>query len=300
MATPINLFNRSLGPPAAPARRQGYNSRYPTLSVTEIMGQRENRPGGYDNTGKPLAPGTQFFSSGWNTSGVGPGTEGYRGSFSMGGIDQRSGRVIPRGYNYGEGTRRPSARNSDEFYAQRDAMGENPLDQLQWGNRNLMQSFLKNAMAEARGQSGTGPAAANGAPDPWADRTTYGPNATGMPTGDFQSPDEQQADVMQLIKEARAQEALDAEERAMLEMEAMKPRTGTGTTTPGATVDGLPSDLWFQYKAQESGDTNRFATPFAAPTDDAGNPRAWQYSHRLAPFLKRLGVGQPFPSRRPL
>lgn len=255
----------------------------------EIMSQREGRSNAYDpRTGQAVPMGTKLFSQGWNTSGVGPGSRGYNGSWR------------PGGYNFGEGTRRPSARTSDEFYAQRDETSGNPLDNLELGNSNLMGSFLKNAIAEARGQqNGTGQAQGQ-ASNPWADRTTFGPNATGMPGGDLQSPDDQQADLQQLIAEARAQEAADVQEQGALRQQSMQPRTGTGTTTPGATIEGMPADLYFQYKAQQSGDTNQFAQPFAAPGNDAGNPDAWKYSHRLAPFLKRLGIGQPFPSRAPL
>jgi hypothetical protein len=70
------------------------------------------------------------YTFGWNTSGVGPGTRGYRGSYRDG------------GYHYGEGTRRPRARNSTEYYAQRDAEEGNPLDNLFMngpGGRALME-----------------------------------------------------------------------------------------------------------------------------------------------------------------
>jgi hypothetical protein len=62
-----------------------------------------------------------LYHSGWATSGVGPGTQGYRGSYYGG------------GYNYGQGTRRPSAKNSSEYYALRDAAeGGNAIDRLRW------------------------------------------------------------------------------------------------------------------------------------------------------------------------
>lgn len=261
------------------------------LSVGEIYAQRENRPNARYADGAPVPAGMRINSPGWNTSGVGPGTRGYTGSWR------------PGGYNYGEGTRRPSARTSGEFYAQRDEMQGNPLDNLELGNSNLMDSFLQNAMNEARGVGGTG--FRSGSPEsikaqqqavfdktqsfmPGADPALGGPSAGPTPGSE--------ADVMQLIKEARAQEAMDSEERAMLELEAMKPRDGSGMTTPGATMDGMPSDLWFQYKANEGG-ANQFATPPYAGGDDT---KAWQFSNRLAPFLKKLGVGQAFPARKPL
>lgn len=107
--------------------------------------------------GRALGP---LYHAGWNTSGVGPGTPGYRGSWR------------PGGYNYGEGTGRPSARNSAEYYAQRDAIAGNPLDNLAWnGGRGqpwrpggfdgnaLMQSLVD----EARGSAQPPPAAPAGA-----------------------------------------------------------------------------------------------------------------------------------------
>lgn len=257
------------------------------LSVTEIMSQRENKAGAYQN-GQPVAPGTKLFSSGWNTSGVGPGTRGYMGSWR------------PGGYNFGMGTGRPSAKTADEFYAQRDEISGNPLDNLELGNSTLMKSFLQNAMAEARGGTGT---AGGAAADPWAGRTTFGtegsmPAAGGaQPTVGAQEPNAME--IQQMIADARRQETMDML-AARGNQDPSASFFGGEGTTQGATIDGIPSDLYFQFKANESGDTNRFASPFASPDDDKGNPQAWQFSHRLAPFLKRLGVGQPFAPRRPL
>jgi hypothetical protein len=121
-------------------------------SVSEIMHQRSNA---YDAaTGKPVAPGTRLFTGGWNTSGVGPGTAGYRGSYRQG------------GYNYGEGTRRPSARTSDEFYRQRDFYEGNPLDRLD---------------ADATRSTTTTQPEYVSPIDVWADRTTYGDKASQTP-----------------------------------------------------------------------------------------------------------------------
>lgn len=98
---------------------------------------------------------------GWNTSGVGPGTRGYRGSYYNG------------GYNGGAGTGRPSARNSAEYYAQRDQAVGNPLDNLFWNGprgQNLMQSLIK----EAQGGASKAPASMGGAA---ADGAAPAPNA---------------------------------------------------------------------------------------------------------------------------
>ena len=269
--------NINMGPtrfrPSGGSNAEGYTAGR-GLSVGEILSQREGRRNAHYADGRAVPDGMRINVPGWASSGVGPGTAGYRGSYRGG------------GYNYGAGTGRPSARNSDEYFAQRDEAVGNPLDNLELGNSNLMKSFLQNAMAEARGAGGGGAQAAG--TDPWADRTTFGDAP--------QAADNGEADLAQLLKEARAQQAVDASESAAMELAAMTPPTGTGVTTPGATIDGIPSDLWFQYKANESGDTNRFAAPIA-PTDDTAG---WQFSHRLAPFLKRLGVGQPFAPRRPL
>lgn len=55
------------------------------ISTTEIMRQRENTPMAYNTaTGQRTAPGTKLFASGWNTSGVGEGTKGYRGTGRIG------------------------------------------------------------------------------------------------------------------------------------------------------------------------------------------------------------------------
>lgn len=287
--TPLSQYNKmSFGKGTSgagafnPTRRTTFQPGR-NLSVGEILSQRQGAVKARYADGTPVPMGTKINMPQWNTSGVGPGTRGYTGSWR------------PGGYNFGEGTRGPSARTSDEFYAQRDEAVGNPLDNLELGNSNLMQSFLKNAMAEARGTSGVGGGAAAAA-DPFAGMTTYGPNASTVPPGAAGATGGGDMAMDQLIREARAQEALDAQERTMLELEAMKPRTGSGIPSPGATIDGLPSDLYFQYKANETGDTNRFS----APTPQGDETAGFAFSHRLAPFLKRLGVGQNPSFRRPL
>lgn len=273
-----------------PNAGRGFNTRYRTLPLSQILAQREGSVNARYGNGVPVPDGTRLFVPGFNTSGVGPGTPGYMGSWR------------PGGYNFGEGTRRPSAKTADEYYAQRDEIAGNPLDNLELGNSNLMQSFLKNAMAEARGMgggTGAGAAPAPAAADPWAGRTTFGQSAStspAAPTAQAVSGEPDDMQIQQMITDARAQEALDARERLALEMQANQPRTGAGVTSEGSTIDGLPSDLWFQYKAQESVDPNQFASPIN-PTDET---QAWQYSHRLAPFLRRLGIGQSPAFRRPL
>lgn len=51
----------------------------------EIMSQREgNKNMYYTQTGGAVPQGMPVYNSGWNTSGVGPGTRGYRGSGVIG------------------------------------------------------------------------------------------------------------------------------------------------------------------------------------------------------------------------
>jgi hypothetical protein len=78
------------------------------LSTTEIALNRARRPNAtYASTGQAVPEGMPLSISGWNTSGVGPGTRGYQGSYMNG------------GYNYGEGTIRPSARTTSDYYRNR-------------------------------------------------------------------------------------------------------------------------------------------------------------------------------------
>jgi hypothetical protein len=257
-----------------------YNTRYRTLPLNQILAQREGGVAARYQDGTAVPDGMRINVPGFNTSGVGPGTRGYTGSWR------------PGGYNFGMGTGRPSARTSGEFYAQRDEFEGNPLDNLELGNSNLMGSFLRNAMAEARGTSGVAGATTASA-NPWADRTTFGDGSGSLPApGAAEEPDA--AQIQQLIAEARRQETMDMLEARRNQSPSI---SGTGLTTPGATIEGMPADLYFQYKANDTGEANRFATdPYAGGDTE----EAWQYSTRLAPFLRRLGIGQPFPSRRPL
>lgn len=139
------------------ARTQGGNK----LSVSEMM-WRNMRGRGNSNainpsTGKFMtmqeaSSRGPFHTAGYNTSGVGPGTRGYRGSYMHG------------GYNYGQGTRGPSARNSAEYYSQRDAVTGNPLDWLFMngpGGRALMDRIVNES-------SGAGQPAQGGMPASYA------------------------------------------------------------------------------------------------------------------------------------
>jgi hypothetical protein len=212
MALPRNYLGNTRdmrGNPFVPqfqAPRRPYNPRY-GASVSEIMSQRGNNTGAYDTQGQMLPAGTVLQTQGWNTSGVGPGTKGYRGSYANG------------GYNYGEGTRRPSALNSDQFYGQsgeglnefyRMQQGMSDWDRMQ-GRKDMDQTdavgsqlasaqraaaqrgdlstaemygaALSDRLAQRMAGGGGQPfSSAQSGGNPWAGRTTYGdPGAFAAP-----------------------------------------------------------------------------------------------------------------------
>lgn len=125
MASPSILSGTPIGggPRFEPSRRP-YSTRYKP-SITEIMTQREGRTGAYDQQGQQVRPGTVLYSPGWNTSGVGPGTRGYRGS---GGI---------QGYSFqnqgGAASKRPDYSANfgglNEFYQMQQGLSD--FDRLQ-------------------------------------------------------------------------------------------------------------------------------------------------------------------------
>lgn len=116
----------------------------------------------YKTTSNPRTDGTMNVTDAINaghtvqpwlpSSGVGPGTRGYQGSYG-GGYGRYSG-----GYGGDNGfkTGRPSASNSAEYYANRDAAIGNPITMLKMNGPgrggNLMQSMIN----EARGNAGGG------------------------------------------------------------------------------------------------------------------------------------------------
>lgn len=87
------------------------------LSTTEIAINRSRRPNASYADGRPVPTGMRINVPGWNTSGVGPGTPGYRGSYRYG------------GYNFGGGTGRPSSPTAADYYRNRgsslDRFGNN-------------------------------------------------------------------------------------------------------------------------------------------------------------------------------
>jgi hypothetical protein len=77
------------------------------LPVGQILSQREGNVAARYADGTPVPRGMRINVPGWNTSGVGPGTAGYRGSYRYG------------GYNYGEGTSRPRDLTATDYYRNR-------------------------------------------------------------------------------------------------------------------------------------------------------------------------------------
>lgn len=153
----------------------GKIANQPQLSVPQMMNIQERGGPQFSNMKDPrtgqwltldeaqaLGP---LYHSGWNTSGVGPGTRGYRGSYYNG------------GYNYGEGTRRPTASNSSEYYSTRDRVMGNPLDNLRrFGpGRAFGGSLAQKLAAEVRGSAASDPV--------WG--STMSGGATTLPPSSF-------------------------------------------------------------------------------------------------------------------
>lgn len=173
---PMSIFARPTSN-GMPQRTGGSNAEGHTpgrgLSVSEIMHQRENRSNAYDpRTGQPVAPGTILRSPGWNTSGVGPGTRGYRGSGRLG---SAAGAVGSAGVP-------TSQRGRAEKYG--DAFAEMPT----WAMSDLMRENMGGLSQSWRfGNMGQLPADAPQAPTP-----TAGRNALMQEAGQFQAVEQPQ------------------------------------------------------------------------------------------------------------
>lgn len=110
----------------------------------------------YKSSHNPRTDGTMNVSDAINdgqtvmpwlpSSGVGPSSEGYRGSYDSG--------FSRRGYGHGGGGRggfstgRPTARTADEFYKARDLTIGNPIEELKMHGPKR-DSFVQRAHAEA-------------------------------------------------------------------------------------------------------------------------------------------------------
>lgn len=146
-------LNKSVGPtrsmtggnyvPPYQAPRRPISTRY-GASIGEIMAVRNNRSSAYDQQGRPVQPGTVLNVAGYNTSGVGEGTPGYRGS------GERS-----QGYSYERQGNAESKRTPDysthfgglnEFHRMNQGMSD--WDRLQ----NEAQMDRQDAVASQLGQ----------------------------------------------------------------------------------------------------------------------------------------------------
>lgn len=162
--------------------RTGYSTRG-GLSTSQIAAQREGRRNAYYADGTPVPDGMTLNVAGWNTSGVGPGSPGYRGSGRIGsaagaanspGIPtSQRGRAEKYGMNptTGEGAWQLPSWMVGQM--QRDQFGMSPA----WAYQGM--GNLPTRSASPVGSTpGTSPKPADSStstkPDPWADRTTYG------------------------------------------------------------------------------------------------------------------------------
>jgi hypothetical protein len=234
--------------------------------VTEIMSQREGGTGAYDQFGQEVQVGTQLFSPGWNTSGVGPGTRGYRGqgpsqgySFENQGTAQSKGRS-----NYS-----PYFGGLNEFYQNQQTAGQ--WDQMQ-GRANMDRSDAigsrmgqMSQFAAGRGDYETADvfasaladraaqrmAAQSGVQDPWIGRSSYGNGAPQALPGS-------QADINSFsavgeMPQPEPSMDLDPnspEVQAMLDQAALRGRDpifryGTGSSTSGQNIGPFGTNSTF-------------------------------------------------------
>lgn len=187
--------------------------------------------------------------------------------------------MAPGRYGMGYGTpskiiARPSARNSAEYYAQRDALSGNPLDNLELGNRDMMRQAQRLMM---RGQSGTqaqplaGPSRFNAATGQWEDVSAsgsqpapssfaYGIDASASPSpvsatgtaGGALTQFNDEAEMAALMEQSRAQEIEDRRRRAMFQSGGQV----TDEMDVPTTIGGLPRDLWWQREANRGMSSN--------------------------------------------
>jgi hypothetical protein len=190
--TSISSFSSPMYGGSRSPNRKPYNPRY-GASVTEIMSQREGNTGAYDQFGQQVPKGTQLFSQGWNSSGVGPGTRGYRGSGTIGSAAGAIGSTgIPtsqrgRAEKYGmdpmtgQGAwQLPSWMVGQQ---QRDQFGMSPAGQI-----SGMGSLPFNSASPMGSNSGPAKPADSSTstkPDPWAGRTTFGDQPQPQATNPF-------------------------------------------------------------------------------------------------------------------
>lgn len=103
------------------------------IGVSQILSQREGNVGARYADGTPVPRGMPIHHAGWNTSGVGPGTRGYRGSGRIQGYSfENQGNAASKRSNYA-----PYFGGLNEFYQNQQQMGD--WDRLQ-GNAAMDQN----------------------------------------------------------------------------------------------------------------------------------------------------------------
>lgn len=174
---------------------------------------------------------------------------------------------------------RPTARNSAEYFAQRDAFSGNPLDNLELGNRDMMRQAQRLMM---RGQAGTqaqpvaGPTTFNAATGQWEGATATGsqpaPSSFAYGAGASTSPGpvsvtgtaggaltqfDDEAEMARLIADSDRQFRIDrimgAKNRARM-MGGVADITDSGDVEK--TIGGLPRDLYWQREANRGMGSN--------------------------------------------
>jgi len=291
------------------------------LSVGEIMSRREGRSNAHYADGTPVKPGTVLSMPGWSTSGVGPGTRGYRGSGGTQGYSfQNQGTAETKRADYS-----PSFGGLNEFYRQQQGMsdwdrlqGEAAMDMedaegsrmaqlsrvaAQRGDYDTAAQFAdalnERAAQRLAMQGGAGSPQAMGG-DPWAGRTSYGDVGSGFSSTPQLDPNSTQVQTM-----------LD---QAALNSRTPISRYGTGSVTQGGNVGpfGTQSSFtnaqgsagpggtrtsyggvqsgpeFFQQSANRQRTGNAFAQPQSGfngrPADDLDS-----YANRLLQAKQRLG-----------
>lgn len=153
------------------------------LSVSQMMGM-QNRGGPNMSlltdakTGQRLSNQESenrggFFSPGWNTGGMGHRGGGYGGGYSGGYQRPHEPTGRPEGEVRG-------AKTSADYYAKRDQMNGNPLDNIWMGNRDNMAKLTAAMEQEAGGplaDQGSNAFAASKAQE----NSVFGPNAIPQP-----------------------------------------------------------------------------------------------------------------------
>lgn len=199
MASPISSFSTPLGTPAyRPQRTTPFSTRY-GAPVTQIMSQRENKTGGYDAQGQALKPGTQVFSPGWNAKwGQDYFRQGRSGS-AAGAVGSSGIPTSQRGRAEKFGGFADDGQGG--FFQPNIAAAETPswaMSNMMMNNGGLSQSWRYGGMGQPPQPNVSSVTPAAPAPqvqpqapvgnDPWAGRTTYGPNAAATPQPNPMSP----------------------------------------------------------------------------------------------------------------